>query len=152
MLILIAVDFGPRAPIELESPQEAFHRPKCWYTATLKMGAGRAAALTAISGLSSAVAGEHDHDRVTFDSYPCSLQPEGIPAMTSLPQTQPRNLAAPDGRRRTASVAQEALGAALSRARQALPAVDASQEFGCVDWFLYPEAGPAEARVEGVAA
>lgn len=34
------------------------------------------------------------------------------------------------------------------RTRQSLPAVDASTVFGCVDWFLYPE---AEARAAAAA-
>lgn len=52
--------------------------------------------------------------------------------MTSLPQTQQRTFAAQDGRRRTSPVAP--------------PAAAPSQEFGCVDWFLYPDAAEAEAR------
>jgi hypothetical protein len=73
--------------------------------------------------------------------------------MTSLPQTQQRTLAVQDGRRRTPpAAAHETTGAARSRARQALPAVDPSQEFGCVDWFLYPDAAAAEAKVKRVPA
>ena len=54
--------------------------------------------------------------------------------MTSLPQTQQRTLAVQDGRRRTPPVAP--------------PAVAPSQEFGCVDWFLYPDAAGAEAGAQ----
>lgn len=69
--------------------------------------------------------------------------------MTSLPQTRQRTLLAQDGRRtsRESSAAQEASGPARGRARQALPAVDPSTVFGCVDWFLYPDAA-AEAQAE----
>lgn len=68
--------------------------------------------------------------------------------MTSSPQTQQRTFAVQDGRRRTppAVPAAGTAGAVRSRGRQALPAVDPSQEFGCVDWFLYPEAAAAEAQ------
>lgn len=46
-----------------------------------------------------------------------------------------------DGRRRTSSAPGIAgsSGDAKGRPRQALPAVDASNAFGCVDWFLYPD-------------
>ena len=59
--------------------------------------------------------------------------------MTSLPQTHPRTVTAHESRRRSplppiAAGTQEAPGSA----RQALPAVDPSNAFGCVDWFLYP--------------
>jgi len=68
--------------------------------------------------------------------------------MTSLPQTQQRTFAVQDGRRRTppAVPAPGTSGAVRNRGRQALPAVDPSQEFGCVDWFLYPDTASAEAR------
>ena len=71
--------------------------------------------------------------------------------MTSLPQTQQRAFAAHDSRRRTVPAAPQAApiaGAPRGRARQALPAVDPSQEFGCVDWFLYPDAGAAEVKMK----
>jgi hypothetical protein len=58
--------------------------------------------------------------------------------MTSLPQTL--TFTAHDGRRRTSVPSiPESSGQARGRARQALPAVDASSAFGCVDWFLYPD-------------
>ena len=69
--------------------------------------------------------------------------------MTSLPQTQQRTAAAYDVRRRTASLipgSPQNAGAVRDRARQALPAVDPSKEFGCVDWFLYPDTAAAEAK------
>lgn len=58
--------------------------------------------------------------------------------MTSLPQTL--SFMAHDGRRRTSvpGIAGSS-GDARGRSRQALPAVDASNAFGCVDWFLYPD-------------
>jgi hypothetical protein len=71
--------------------------------------------------------------------------------MASLPQTQQRTYSAQDGRRRTAP---EASGSSRSRARQALPAVDPSTAFGCVDWFLYPDEAvgrsAAEAQVKTI--
>lgn len=59
--------------------------------------------------------------------------------MTSLRQTL--IFTAQDGRRRTSSVPgfPESSGGAGGRPRQALPAVDPSNAFGCVDWFLYPD-------------
>jgi hypothetical protein len=74
--------------------------------------------------------------------------------MTSLPQTQQRTFAVQDGRRRTSPVAPAsgASGAARSRGRQALPAIDPSQEFGCVDWFLYPDTAAAEAQAKRASA
>lgn len=74
--------------------------------------------------------------------------------MTSLPQTQQRSFAVQDGRRRTQPIvaAAGALGAARPRGRQALPAVDPSKEFGCVDWFLYPESPAAEAQAKRASA
>ena len=58
--------------------------------------------------------------------------------MTSLPQTL--TFTGHDGRRRTSSVpAMPGSGDAKGRPRQALPAVDPSNAFGCVDWFLYPD-------------
>lgn len=58
--------------------------------------------------------------------------------MTALPQARPRTFQAQDGRCRTAPANPEASGPGKDRARQALPAVDPSTAFGCVDWFLYP--------------
>lgn len=74
--------------------------------------------------------------------------------MTSLPQTQQRSVADQDGRRRTppAMSSADASGAARDRARQALPAIDPAQEFGCVDWFLYPQAAAAEGQGKRVPA
>lgn len=79
--------------------------------------------------------------------------------MASLPQTQQRTYSAQDGRRRTAPVVPgtpEASGSSRSRARQALPAVDPSTAFGCVDWFLYPDEAvgrsAAEAQVKRIQA
>lgn len=69
--------------------------------------------------------------------------------MTSLPQTQQRTAAAQDVRRRTATLApgnSQSAATVRDRARQALPAVDPSKEFGCVDWFLYPDTAAAEAQ------
>ena len=69
--------------------------------------------------------------------------------MTSLPQTQQPALAAQSRPRISpAPAAQPAAGDARYHVRQALPAIDASQEFGCVDWFLYPDASAAEAKLE----
>ncbi|MGH8290955.1 MAG: hypothetical protein ACREV7_18400 [Steroidobacteraceae bacterium] len=63
--------------------------------------------------------------------------------MTALPQTQQRNGPAENSRGLAwpadASPVAEAAVAGRGRSRQALPAVDPSQVFGCVDWFLYPE-------------
>lgn len=72
--------------------------------------------------------------------------------MTSLPQTL--TFTALEGRRRASSVpsvpqsSREAAGA--GRFRQALPAVDPSNAYGCVDWFLYPEqvVGRSKAEVQ----
>jgi hypothetical protein len=72
--------------------------------------------------------------------------------MTSLPQTQQRTFAVQDGRRRTSPAAPVGSGALRSRGRQALPAVDPSKEFGCVDWFLYPDTAVAEAQAKRVPA
>ena len=59
--------------------------------------------------------------------------------MTSLPQTL--TFTAHEGRRRTSPIRSipESFGDASGRPRQALPAVDPSSAFGCVDWFLYPD-------------
>src|SRR6185437_15787958 len=114
--------------------------------ATLKSGAALARVpgneLFAIRDLCSTVAGEHHPDRVPLQS----ASPRGL-HMTSLPQTRQRTIPAQDGRRtsRETSPAREAPSPA--RARQALPAVDPSTVFGCVDWFLYPDA-TAEAQAE----
>ncbi|HEX5458870.1 MAG TPA: hypothetical protein VFX20_02780 [Steroidobacteraceae bacterium] len=62
--------------------------------------------------------------------------------MTSLPQTHQRTFTAQDSRRRSLPVVPstpESSGNARDRLRQALPAVDPSNAFGCVDWFLYPD-------------
>lgn len=59
--------------------------------------------------------------------------------MTAIPQTHQRTLQAQEGRRRAAPANPEASGPAKDRARQALPAIDPSTAFGCVDWFLYPD-------------
>lgn len=79
--------------------------------------------------------------------------------MASLPQTQQRTYSGQDGRRRTAPVVPgttEGSGSSRSRARQALPAVDPSTAFGCVDWFLYPDEAvgrsTAEAQVKRIQA
>ena len=75
--------------------------------------------------------------------------------MTSLPQTQQRATAAFDLRRRTATSApdtSQSAGAARGRGRQTLPAVDPSKEFGCVDWFLYPDTPVGEAQARRVPA
>lgn len=57
--------------------------------------------------------------------------------MTSLPQTL--TFTVHDGRRRTSPVPSMPESRDAGRARQALPAVDPSNAFGCVDWFLYPD-------------
>lgn len=75
--------------------------------------------------------------------------------MTSLPQTQQRAAAAFDVRRRTANSApgnSQSAGTARDRARPAPPAVDPSKEFGCVDWFLYPDSAVGEAQAMRVPA
>jgi len=68
--------------------------------------------------------------------------------MTSLPQT--RTLPAQEGRRRTSlpTGTPEASSPARGRARQALPAVDPSTAFGCVDWFLYPDQAVGRSAAE----
>jgi hypothetical protein len=107
--------------------------------------------MTALSGLSSAAAGEHDHDVVTFGFYPLQSASWSGFHMTSSPQTQPRNFAGLDSRRRNTPVVPGAAamsGAAARHAREALPAVDPSQEYGCVDWFLYPDDAQAEAKLK----
>ena len=69
--------------------------------------------------------------------------------MTSLPQTRQRTLPAQDGRRRTSNAGSpETTGSAQDRARQALPAVDPSTAFGCVDWFLYPDQAVGRSAAE----
>ncbi|MBW4050495.1 MAG: hypothetical protein HIU85_03385 [Proteobacteria bacterium] len=75
--------------------------------------------------------------------------------MTPLPQTQQRTAAAQDVPRRTATSApgnSQSAGTARDRARQALPAVDPSKEFGCVDWFLYPDTAAAKSQAARVPA
>jgi len=61
--------------------------------------------------------------------------------MTSLPQTRQRALTAQESRGRTSTVSVTAESSATVRERikQALPAIDPSSAFGCVDWFLYPD-------------
>ena len=74
--------------------------------------------------------------------------------MTSLPQTRQRTLPAQDSRRRTSPAVPgttESSGAARGRARQALPAVDPSMAFGCVDWFLYPDQAVGRSAAESQA-
>lgn len=66
--------------------------------------------------------------------------------MTSLPQTHQRNFPAQDGRRRTVTGTAEASGRA-----KALPAVDPSTAFGCVDWFLYPDQAVGRSAAESQA-
>jgi hypothetical protein len=66
--------------------------------------------------------------------------------MTSLPQTRQPAHPAQDNCRTwpagaMAGTAQTPDGA-RSRARQSLPAVDPSTAYGCVDWYLYPDAKP----------
>jgi hypothetical protein len=72
--------------------------------------------------------------------------------MTSLPQTQ-RPAAARDARRRVATSppGSNSQIPASRRSRQGLPAVD-SKEFGCVDWFLYPDSAAAESQAARVPA
>jgi hypothetical protein len=67
--------------------------------------------------------------------------------MTSLPQTLP--FTAHDGRHRTSPVP------SIPQPRdagggpgQALPAVDPSNAFGCVDWFLYPDQAVGRSAAE----
>jgi hypothetical protein len=67
--------------------------------------------------------------------------------MTSFPQTL--TFTARDGRRRTSPVpsipqSRDARGGP----RQALPAVDPSNAFGCVDWFLYPDQAVGRSAAE----
>jgi hypothetical protein len=95
----------------------------------------------AISGLCFAAAGAH-HRNVIFDPYHAvCIWKESH--MTSLAQTQQRIGPAEDSRGLAwpAEVSPVAQGAAAGRGRtrQALLAVDPSKEFGCVDWFLYPQ-------------
>ena len=71
--------------------------------------------------------------------------------MTASPQTQQRALQAQEGRRRMTSAISEASGPARERARQALPAVDSSTAFGCVDWFLYPDQAVGRSAAEAQA-
>jgi hypothetical protein len=72
--------------------------------------------------------------------------------MTSLPQTRQRNYPAYDSRHRTTPAAATAEGSAPARARQAVPAVDPSKVFGCVDWFLYPDEAVGRSATEGIRA
>lgn len=71
--------------------------------------------------------------------------------MTSLPQTHQRSFSAQDGRRRTPPVVAtpDSSGTASDRAREALPAVDPSSAYGCVDWFLYPDQATGRSATEG---
>jgi len=73
--------------------------------------------------------------------------------MTAPPQTHQQISPGQDGSERSwpkgiFPVAPECSGGSRDRARPILPAVDASTVFGCVDWFLYPE---AEARAAATA-
>lgn len=73
--------------------------------------------------------------------------------MTSLPQMHQRTLTAQDSRRRSPPVVssnpEAASGSAGGgRARQTLPAVDPSNAFGCVDWFLYPDQAAGRSAAE----
>jgi hypothetical protein len=68
--------------------------------------------------------------------------------MTSLPQTRQWTFTAEDGRHRATTASVSAEGSAPARARQALPAVDPSMAFGCVDWFLYPEQAVGRSATE----
>jgi hypothetical protein len=72
--------------------------------------------------------------------------------MTSLPQTQQRNFPAQDSRRRTAPAPGTPEGSAPARVRQTLPAVDPSNAFGCVDWFLYPDQSVGRSAAEALVA
>lgn len=69
--------------------------------------------------------------------------------MTSMKQTHPRYSA--DGRRRTPAAPGGPDTSGKGRARPALPAVDASTAFGCVDWFLYPEQAAGRSSAEAQA-
>jgi hypothetical protein len=75
--------------------------------------------------------------------------------MTSLPQTHQRAFTVQESRRRsppdTAGTPEAGGSAGGGRTRQALPAVDPSSVFGCVDWFLYPDqaGGRSAAEVRG---
>ena len=71
--------------------------------------------------------------------------------MTALPRMQSRSVGAQDGRRAptaTVPATEREAGATRDRARQALPVIDPSKEFGCVDWYLYPDEATPEARLE----
>jgi hypothetical protein len=68
--------------------------------------------------------------------------------MTALPQTHRRISQAQEGRRRIASANPESSGAVKGRARQALPTIDSSTAFGCVDWFLYPDQAVGRSAAE----
>ena len=73
--------------------------------------------------------------------------------MTPLRQTHQRTITAQDSRRRGPPVltgSPEAASAAPGggRPRQALPAVDPSSAFGCVDWFLYPDQATGRSAAE----
>jgi hypothetical protein len=120
--------------------------------ATPKAGVGFAGGgLTAISSLYSARRGAQYHRVVTLDRY-LAVCIRGF-HMTSLPQTQQRTFVIQDSRRRTppAVPAPGAAGASRNRLRQALPAIDPSKEFGCVDWFLYPDTAAAEPQARASA-
>jgi hypothetical protein len=66
--------------------------------------------------------------------------------MTSIPQTRQRTFPAQESRRRTPNAGTpQAAGPVRSRA---LPAVDPSTVFGCVDWFLYPDQAVGRSAAE----
>ncbi len=72
--------------------------------------------------------------------------------MTSLPQTRQRNFLAEDSRRRATPAPGGPEGSASGRVRQTLPAVDPSNAFGCVDWFLYPDLSVGRSATEALVA
>lgn len=71
--------------------------------------------------------------------------------MTALPQTHQRTFPAQEGRRTVSANPEETSGPARGRARQALPTVDSSTVFGCVDWFLYPDQAVGRSAAEAQA-
>ena len=72
--------------------------------------------------------------------------------MTSFPQTQQRTFVAPDSRHRPRLDLPAGAQTAASTRNRARQAVGPSQEFGCVDWFLYPAAAPAESEAPVIGA
>jgi hypothetical protein len=120
--------------------------------ATLKLSRHRLAArpapvpaddgAEAMSGLCSARAEAH-HRSVTFETYPAVCIRRDF-HMTAQPQIHPDPAPAQDrspaGIFPAAPAAADTSGGARGGLRQMPPALDASTVFGCVDWFLYPEA------------